>query len=171
MYLCGLKKHILKSIFYLMSTSSRIIQFESDHVRLKMNQQIQQQRITPLTSDHWPLKAEQISSAQTLTSPSNIAAIDFGTTYSSVVYKTERDERINYLKLNAIYERVPTAILLQVVDRPQDPHLPVKVIVKEYGMRALTEYSRLRERDHKNYIYFERIKMTLQHDQVNCSIL
>ena len=72
-----------------MSTSSRITQSESNHVRLKMNQQIQQQRITPLTLDQWPLKAEQISSAQTITSPSNIAAIDLGTTYSSVVYKTE----------------------------------------------------------------------------------
>ena len=153
-----------------MSTSSRIIQSESDHVRLKMNQQIQQ-RITPLLSDQWPLKAEQISSAQIITSPANIAAIDMGTTYSSVVYKTEGHKTINYLKLNAIYERVPTAILLQVVDRPQDPDLPVKFIVKEYGMRALTEYSRLRGRDHKDYIYFERIKMTLQHDQVNCSIL
>ena len=154
-----------------MSTSSRIIQSDSDHVRLKMNQQIQQQRITPLTSDHWPLKAEQISSAQTITSPSNIAAIDFGTMYSSIVYKTEGDYTINYLKLNAIYKRVPTAVLLQVVDQPHDPHLPVKVAVKEYGMCAQTEYSRLRERDHKDYIYFERIKMTLQHDEVNCSIL
>ena len=153
-----------------MSTSSRIIQSESDHVRLKMNQQIQQ-CITPLLSDQWPLKAEQISSAQTITPPANIAAIDFGTMYSSIVYKTEGDDTINYLKLNAIYKRVPTAILLQVVDRPQDPHLPVKVTVKEYGIRALTEYSRLRERNHKDYIYFERIKMTLQHDQVNCSIL
>ena len=151
-----------------MSTPFRIIQSGSDHVGLKLNQEIQQQRITPLLSDQWPLKAEQISSAQTITSPPNIAAIDFSTMYSSIVYKTEGDDTINYLKLNAIFERVPTAILLQVVERQQDPYLPVKVIVKEYGMRALTEYSRLRERDRKNYIYFERIKMTMKQNQVSC---
>ena len=67
--------------------------------------------------------------------------------YSSIVYKTEGDEAIDYLKLNTIYEHVPTAILLQVVDRPQDPHLPVKFTVKDYGMHALTEYSRLKERE------------------------
>ena len=155
----------------MFTTYSRIIQSESDHVRLKTNQQIQQQCITPLTSDQWPLKAEQIFSAQIITPPSNIAAIDFGTMYSSIVYKTEGDEAIDYLKLNAIYERVPTAILLQVVDRPQDPYLPVKFTVKEYGMRALIEYTRLGERNRKNYIYFERIKMTLQRDEVNCSVL
>ena len=133
-----------------------------------MVQVIREHNMRAIFSDHWPLKSEQdTSTAQTnAPTPSNIAAIDFGTTYSSVVYKTEGDEAINYLKLNAIYERVPTAILLQVVDRPQDPQSPVKVIVKEYGMRALTEYSRLRERDRKNYIYFERIKMTLQRDEV-----
>ena len=133
-----------------------------------MVQVIQEHNMRAIFSDHWPLKSEQDTSLAQIIAPSppNIAAIDFGTTYSSVVYKTEGDDTINYLKLNAIYERVPTAILLQVIDRPQDPHLPVKVIVKEYGMRALTEYSRLRERDRKNYIYFERIKMTLQHDEV-----
>ena len=153
-----------------MSTSFRIIQSGSDHVRSIINQEIQQQRITPLTLDQWPLKAEQISSGQKIGSPSNTAAIDFGTTYSSVVYKTE-DEAIDYLKLNAIYERVPTAILLEVVDRPEDPCLPVKFTVKEYGMRALIAYSRLRERDRRHYIYFERVKLTLHHDEVNCSVL
>ena len=130
---------------------------------------IQEHNMRAIFSDHWPLKSEQDTSLAQIVAPSpaNIAAIDFGTTYSSVVYKTEGDETINYLKLNAIYERVPTAILLQVVDQPQDP---VKVIVKEYGMRALTEYSRLRERDRKQYIYFERIKMTLQHDEVRTCI-
>ena len=78
-----------------MSTSSRIIQSESDHVRLKMNQFIEQ-RITPLFSNQWPLKTEQISSAQTITSPTNIAAIDFGTMHNSIVYKTEGDYTINY---------------------------------------------------------------------------
>ena len=33
-------------------------------------------------------------------------------------------------------------------------------------MHALTEYRRLRERDCKNYIYFERIKMTMKQNQV-----
>ena len=127
--------------------------------------------MTPLTSDQWPLKAEQISSAQTITPLPDIAAIDFGTMYCSIVYKTLADEEITYLKLNYIYERVPTAILLQIVDRPQDPYLPVNVRVKAYGMYAQTQYSRLRERDHKNHIYFERIKMTLQHDEVICSVL
>ena len=168
MYLCNLRKHILEYVFYLMSTSFRIIQSESDHVRLKTNQQIQQQRITPLTSDQWPLKADTSSAQTNAPFPSNIAAIDFGTTYSSIVFKREGDEGINNLKLNGIYERVPTAILLQVVDRPQDPYLPVKVIVKEYGYRALTEYSRLREKDCKQYICFGRIKMTMKQNQVSC---
>ena len=153
---------------------SRIIQSESDHVRLKTNQQIQQQRITPLTSDQWPLKAEKVLTQIKATSLSNIAAIDIdfvGTTYSSIVYKIEGDEGIIYLKLNGIYERVPTAILIKVLDLPQDPHLPVKVVVKEYGMRALTEYSRLRERDRKNYIYFESVKMTMKQHQVTYSML
>ena len=137
-----------------------------------MVQVIREHNMRAIFSDHWPLKSEQdTSSAQTnAPTPSNIAAIDFGTTYSSIVYKTEGYETINYLKLNTIYERVPTAILLQVVDRPQDPQSPVKVIVKEYGMRALTEYSRLREKDRKQYIYFERIKMTLQRDEVRICI-
>ena len=151
-----------------MSTPFRIIQSGSDHVRLKLNQEIQRRCITPLLSDQWPLKAEQISSAQTITSPPNIAAIDFDTTYSSIVSKTEGDDTINHLKLNTIHERVPTAILLQVVERQQDPYLPVTFIVKGYGMRALTEYSRLRERDRKQYICFGRIKMTMKQNQVSC---
>ena len=138
-----------------------------------MVQVIREHNMRAIFSGHWPLKSEQdTSSAQTIApSPANIAAIDFGTTYSSIVYKTEGDDIINYFKLNTIYERVPTAILLQVVDRPQDPHLPVTFTVKEYGMRALTEYSRLRERDRKDYIYFERIKMTLQHDEVRITYI
>ena len=96
--------------------------------------------------------------------PSNVAAIDFGTTSVSLAYTTERDDKINTFFIDQIHDRVPNAILLEKIN---DGICEVKA----FGTRAQDAYTKIR--NHQNYIYFERIKMLLERDEVtpNCTAL
>ena len=96
----------------------------------------------------------------------NIAAIDFGSTYCSVAYTTSAaGDDINSLRLNEVHSRVPTAILLKKeVDGTTS--VGVECRVDSFGLDAQYRYQRLRRNDRPNHIYFERMKMRLQHDQV-----
>ena len=88
----------------------------------------------------------------------NIAAIDFGTTFVSLAYKTAGDEKITTFKLTDVYTRVPNALLLRKTGE--------KLEVVKFGYRAQEEYSRIRSSDRQNYCYFERMKILLERGKV-----
>ena len=94
-------------------------------------------------------------------SSGDIAAIDFGTTFCSLAYIREGDEKIITFKLDGIHQRVPNAVLLK-----QDDHGP-NYTVAQFGYMAQEEYSKMRASSRVNYIYFERIKMILERDKVS----
>ena len=103
----------------------------------------------------------------------NVAAIDFGTTFCSLAYTTGAEEqRIGNVKLNEVYLRVPTAVLLcQKQDcRNDDADDPVPKSVayevKSLGYDAQEEHRKLRSHDRSKCLYFERFKMNLQQDKV-----
>ena len=92
----------------------------------------------------------------------NIAAIDFGTTFCTLTYTTGGDPEVKTLKLNGIYNRVPTAILL---------HKTVNECrVVEFGYRAQDAFAKMRKSDYVNHIYFERM-MILVKDKVRNLLL
>ena len=102
-------------------------------------------------------------------SGSNVAAIDFGTTYCSIAYATAAADEISSLKLNEYYFRVPTAILLKKgkgISR-DGTSVGVECIIDSFGNIAQDKYQRLRHCDNENYLYFERMKLRLQHDRVS----
>ena len=92
-----------------------------------------------------------------------VAAIDFGTTFVSLAYSTRGDDKVNTFKLNSTFERVPNAILLKKVDGN-------KCVVEDFGFKAQDAYCKVRPRLLPNYIYFERIKMLLERDEVSTPI-
>lgn len=100
----------------------------------------------------------------------NIAAIDFGTTYCSVAYTTEAGDGINTIKLNEYHPRVPTAILLKKEGLVNDPStglsIGVQCSINSFGTEAQRKYEKLKKNERSDYIYFERMKMRLQHDKV-----
>ena len=105
----------------------------------------------------------------------NIAAIDFGTTYCSIAYTTEAGDGISTMKLNEVYTRVPTAILLKRKGLVNDPStglsIGVECKIDSFGYEAQSKYQKLRMNDRSQYIYFERMKMRLQHDKVKLTLL
>ena len=103
-----------------------------------------------------------------LSDSNNVAAIDFGTTYCSIAYTAAADETSS-LKLDDIHTRVPTAILLKKgkeISR-DGSSVGVECIIDSFGYNAQDKYQKLRCRDKENYLYFERMKMRLQHDKVS----
>ena len=96
----------------------------------------------------------------------NIAAIDFGTTYCSLAYTTEGDEGASCLRLEGYYARVPNAILLKKSDTSDRGDHAINWEIKAFGSRAQVVYASSRSEDADKYLYFERVKMNLQHDQV-----
>ena len=138
-----------------------------------------------LQSAHqWPLEARRVkkrdigyvslpsSSKRSIDreTSANIAAIDFGSTYCSIAYTTSAaGDDINSLRLNEVHPRVPTAILLKKHDEEVGgtTSVGVKCTVDSFGLDAQTRYQRLKQKDRPNHIYFERMKMRLQHDQVS----
>ena len=103
----------------------------------------------------------------------NVAAIDFGTTFCSLAYTTGSEEQnVGNVKLNEVYSRVPTAVLLRQkqdcsVDDTDDPVTKsVAYEIKAFGYQAQEEHRKLRSHDRSKCLYFERFKMNLQQDQV-----
>ena len=93
-----------------------------------------------------------------------IAAIDFGTTFVSLAYITSGDDKVNTLKLHSTFERVPNAILLKRL--PEN-----KCVVEDFGSKAQSSYCKIRTCEQQNYIYFERIKMLLERDEVSTVLI
>lgn len=106
--------------------------------------------------------------AQTL-SGSNVAAIDFGTTHCSIAYTTAAADETSSLKLNDYYTRVPTAILFKKGKEisHDGSGVGVECTIDSFGYNAQDKYQRLKRRENANYLYFERMKMRLQHDKVS----
>ena len=98
----------------------------------------------------------------------NVAAIDFGSTYCSIAFSSEGDDEIYTMKLNDYHARVPTAILLKKSSESQtdDETKVTHFEIASFGYRAQEAYETLRRRQLHNFLYFDRMKMTLQHDQV-----
>ena len=93
------------------------------------------------------------------TTQGNIAAIDFGTTFCTLAYTTFGDAEVNTLKLDGIHQRVPNAVLVEKGER--------ECRVVDFGYRAQETYSKMRSGDRVNHIYFERMKMILERDEVS----
>ena len=89
---------------------------------------------------------------------SNVAAIDFGTTYCSLAYMTEGDQEPTMMNFEYTYPRVPTSLLLKRNDDDGTAE------VKCFGYEARREYTRTRPKLQHQYIYFDRVKMNLKEE-------
>ena len=96
----------------------------------------------------------------------NIAALDFGTTYCSLAITTVGDGKANCLKLDAYRSRVPNAILLRKLDSASSA-TAVPCEIRAFGNKAQATYAKLRPNEINQHLFFERIKMNLQHDPVS----
>ena len=75
-----------------------------------------------------------------------VAAIDFGSTYCSLMYTLQGSKEIYKLPLDGPYARVPNAILIEKKSKE----------VVEFGYCAQRRFAQLRKAD--RCIYFERMK-------------
>ena len=103
------------------------------------------------------------SEDQNLSPKQNIAAVDFGTTCVSLAYTSRGYDKVNTFKFESKFQRVPNAILLKKVDGN-------KCVVEDFGYKAQETYCKVRDGQLPNYIYFERIKMLLERDEVSTPI-
>ena len=93
-----------------------------------------------------------------------IAVIDFGTTFVCLAYTLSGDDIVNTLKLHSTCEKVLNAILLRKV--PGN-----KCVVEDFGSKAQASYCKIRPSEQQNYIYFEKIKMFLERDEVSTVLI
>lgn len=93
----------------------------------------------------------------TLQSKLRIAAIDFGTTYTSLAYVLPKDGIVVNMPINLklATERVPTAILLK-----KESNDAFSVVT--FGSEAQKKVTRLSSAEEPNYLYFECFKMRLR---------
>ena len=146
------------------------------------------ERLRPAKEHDWPLRAKRMrrnecgftfAKFSTVPDPQgpdgliepasgNVAAIDFGSTYCSLAFSSEGDDEVCTMKLNDYHARVPTAILLKKTSesRTDDETKVTHFEVASFGYRAQEAYEKLRRKQLHNFLYFDRMKMTLQHDQV-----
>ena len=117
----------------------------------------------PATSEHSLPRGKPLVRMQkktkTVGSVSNVAAIDFGTTYCSLAYITDGDPDPTMMNFEYTYPRVPTSLLLK---RNDDDGT---VEVKCFGYEARREYTRIRPKLQHQYIYFDRVKMSLKEEE------
>ena len=95
----------------------------------------------------------------------NIAALDFGTTYCSLAMTTVEDDKASCLKLDNYHPRVPNAILLRKLDSSSATAVPCEI--RAFGNEAQAAFARLRPNEINRHLFFERIKMNLQHNPVS----
>ena len=94
----------------------------------------------------------------------NIAALDFGATYCSLAITTIGYDKVSPLKLDSYRPRVSNAILLRKLDSSSATAVPCEI--RAFGEKAQATYTRLRPSEINQHLFFERIKMNLQHDPV-----
>ena len=106
------------------------------------------------------IKARKVSrcAAGSRSASGFVAAIDFGTTYCSVVYTLQqKSNEIHKLRIDGLHTRVPNAIL---IERKTNA-------VEAFGSHAQTRFSMMKKEVCEKYIYFERMKMILYRTQVS----
>ena len=90
-----------------------------------------------------------------------VAAIDFGTTYSGYAFSSKAEwvkVRTPKWAGNMMSFKAPTAVLL---NSDQSFH--------SFGYEAETKYIELAgDKEHTDYFYFHRFKMTLKKEKVRC---
>ena len=89
----------------------------------------------------------------------NVAAIDFGTTFCSLAYHV-KGSKLESLKINETYDRVPNALL--VVKKDQSLFEVVDI-----GFLAQTKYKNIPAAKYDQYLYFECFKMQLRDESVS----
>ena len=92
----------------------------------------------------------------------NVAAIDFGTTCCSLAY-CFTGCAIESLKINGVYDRVPTAILLK--KRQNEV-----INVVDIGFNAQQRYKNLPAGRYEDHLYFECFEMQLRDESVSIII-
>ena len=99
-------------------------------------------------------------SEYTLQSKLRIAAVDFGTTYTSLAYVLPKDGIVVNMPINfkSATERVPTAILLK-----KEPNN--KLSVDSFGNEAQKQVAMLNSTEVPKYLYFECFKMKLRGEE------
>ena len=102
-----------------------------------------------------------------------IAAIDFGTTFCALAFGTNSSHSaIRNLKLNEVFLRVPTAILLRQRNGSDSivngglVHSP-QYDVLHFGYHAQDEHKMMRKQDRAKSMYFKHFKMNLRKDGVS----
>ena len=126
---------------------------------------------------------------ETSTTNANIAAIDFGSTYCSLAYKTEYDTSETVVRLDGSDRRVPNAMVLKILKeelgcivckstkcenermcierygsgRPMNRKKTKQYScqVNYFGYVAQRNYQTVRKKQYDSHIYLERIKVTL----------
>ena len=91
----------------------------------------------------------------------NVAAIDFGTTFCSLAFCVTGCD-IESLKINGVYDRVPTAILLKKKREQNDA-----ITVIDIGFNAQQRYKNLPAGRYEDHLYFECFKMQLRDETVS----
>ena len=96
----------------------------------------------------------------TLQSTLRIAAVDFGTTYTSLAYVLPKDGIVVNMPTNfkSASERVPTAILLK-----KEPNNTLSV--DSFGNEAQKQVAMLNADEVPKYLYFECFKMKLRGEE------
>lgn len=95
-----------------------------------------------------------------LQSKLRIAAVDFGTTYTSLAYVLPKDGIVVNMPINSssATERVPTAILLKKESNGA-------LSVDSFGSEAQTQVVMLNPAEVPEYLYFECFKMKLRGEE------
>ena len=96
----------------------------------------------------------------TLHSKLRIAAVDFGTTYTSLAYVLPKDGIVVNMPINltSATERVPTAILLKKESNGE-------LSVDSFGSEAQKQVVMLNSAEVPEYLYFECFKMKLRGEE------
>ena len=95
----------------------------------------------------------------TLQTKLRIAAVDFGTTYTSLAYVLPKDGVVVKMPFaDSKSERVPTAILLKKESNGE-------LSVDSFGSEAQTQVAMLNPAEVPEYLYFECFKMKLRREE------
>ena len=108
--------------------------------------------------------ASNVQHAVRLPPEDNIAALDFGTTYCSLAMISGKG-KASCLKLDGYCPRVPNAILLRKLDSSSATDVPCEI--RAFGKKAQATHTKLKPNEVSQHLFFERIKMNLQHDPVS----
>ena len=111
--------------------------------------------------------ASNVQHAVHLPPENNIAALDFGTTYCSLAMISGEDKAIasQCLKLDGYCPRIPNAILLRKLNSSSATDVPCEI--RAFGKKAQETHTKLKPNEVSQHLFFERIKMNLQHDPVS----